>query len=467
MLKRKIPEEKSTNSRKKYEPDPKLDPCHPDTELDCELCTVVKSDDTNKKCIGVCVTRSKSQKQVLLCTRPAKYPHDLNNNGENLCCKQHMDQEMVHLPDYTIRISFDNNRVVYTQYIKLAETKLAETKVVEDEGDRCVVPIPPLEKVLPDSISEIVVCFESDFDVCFEDGKEKFVNYEKLSKLLGKNKGRIIKKLIINKPLKINNTNKTTLSEMFRFVETIETKAGVKCDGDMSKLFSGSKLKNFVEKTWDMKNVTSMQKMFYNAHEFNGDISEWKTSQVEDMSQMFEGAEKFNGDVSKWDTSKVKDMSQMFKDAEKFNGNLFKWNTSEVKDMSLMFFNAESFNQNISKWKTGNVEKMAGMFTHAELFDQNISQWDTSKVTDMSGMFWCAVSFNQDISKWKTGKVQYMTHMFRKAKKFNGDISTWNFDSISSEHGITDIFKGSAVPEKILEKILEKIVYRIKRAQRV
>ena len=396
------------------------------------------------------MTRSKKKNQVLLCTRPAKYPHKLNVGGRNLCCLQHKDQEIAELSFYDIKISFENNRVVYTQLVK--------TKVVEDQGDRCVVPIPPVENLFPGEIPEIILGFDSDFDVCFEDGKKEVVNYEQLSDLLGEKEGNIIKKLIINKPLKINETNKPILSDMFRFVRTIETKADVKCYGDMSELFFQSRLENFVGNTWNMKNVTSMRRMFNNADEFKGGISNWKTANVTDFFKMFKNASKFNSKLE-WKTSKVTNMYAMFKGAKKFNGNVSKWDTSQVKNMSSMFYGAVSFNQDISKWKTSQVTDMSRMFKGAESFDQNISQWDTSRVTDMSGMFKGAVSFNQDISEWKTGNVEYMTGMFQDARKFNRDILTWDFKSTTGDYMALDgIFDGSAVSKDTRDEIVKRIL---------
>ena len=50
--------------------------------------------------------------------------------------------------------------------------------------------------------------------------------------------------------------------------------------------------------TPDLSGVTDMNRMFYSASSFNGDLSSWDVSSVTDMSNMFLGASSFNGDLS-------------------------------------------------------------------------------------------------------------------------------------------------------------------------
>ena len=78
--------------------------------------------------------------------------------------------------------------------------------------------------------------------------------------------------------------------------------------------------------SWDVSNVTNMNKMFFGNLEFNQDISSWDVSSVENMEEMFSGYvlgdngpngfeikyHKFNQDITSWDTSK-NCMNGMFK----------------------------------------------------------------------------------------------------------------------------------------------------------
>eukprot|EP00519_Triparma_laevis_P013984 CAMPEP_0182494894 /NCGR_PEP_ID=MMETSP1321-20130603/3726_1 /TAXON_ID=91990 /ORGANISM="Bolidomonas sp., Strain RCC1657" /LENGTH=780 /DNA_ID=CAMNT_0024698101 /DNA_START=97 /DNA_END=2436 /DNA_ORIENTATION=+ len=56
---------------------------------------------------------------------------------------------------------------------------------------------------------------------------------------------------------------------------------------------------------WDTSNVTSMEGLFYEKGNFNGDISLWDVSNVTTMEKMFSWASLFNGDISSWDVSNV------------------------------------------------------------------------------------------------------------------------------------------------------------------
>jgi surface protein len=46
--------------------------------------------------------------------------------------------------------------------------------------------------------------------------------------------------------------------------------------------------------TWDVQNVTNMNKLFEDFHDFNEDISNWNVSNVTNMESMFLNATAFN-----------------------------------------------------------------------------------------------------------------------------------------------------------------------------
>jgi surface protein len=191
----------------------------------------------------------------------------------------------------------------------------------------------------------------------------------------------------------------------------------------------------------DLSNVGSMQSMFRECTQFNGDIGDWVTSNVTNMEGVFLGATSFNQDLSGWDTSDVTSMVGMFSFADSFNQDISGWVTSSVTDMNNMFAVATSFNQDISGWDTSNVTSMFGMFAEASSFNQDISGWDTSSVAVMVGMFAEASSFNQDISGWDTSSVTAMTQMFAGATSFNQDIGGWNTEKVSV---MVQMFDGAA-----------------------
>jgi len=103
----------------------------------------------------------------------------------------------------------------------------------------------------------------------------------------------------------------------------------------------------------DVSKVKNMEKLFYRAREFNGDISSWDTSNVTNMAYMFSGCYSFNQPIGGWDTSNVSDMKYMFRSAYAFNQDINIWDVASVKDrleMGHMFQSAISFNQDISGW---------------------------------------------------------------------------------------------------------------------
>jgi len=193
------------------------------------------------------------------------------------------------------------------------------------------------------------------------------------------------------------------------------------------------KVKNINESisNWDVSNVTDMSAMFYDLNSFNQDIFNWDVSNVTDMSYMFSGCENFNQDISNWDVSNVTNMGSMFWGSYNFNQDISNWNVSNVTDMGGMFSFAFSFNQDISNWDVSNVTDMGSMFSGLSKFNQDISSWDVRNVTKMSFMFSSAVSFNQDISNWDVSSVIDMNNMFFGSDNFNQDISNWDVSNVT------------------------------------
>jgi surface protein len=196
---------------------------------------------------------------------------------------------------------------------------------------------------------------------------------------------------------------------------------------DMDYMFVTAYAFNQNLSSWDTSSVTTMQGVFAD-NNFNGDISGWDTSKVTRMNEMFYANPVFNQPINSWNTSSITDMNTMFRGATSFNQDISSWDVSQVVDMSQMFYSASSFNQDISLWDVSSVNTMRDMFDGASLFDQDISLWDTSSVTDMHGLFANAI-FNQNINLWNTGNVIDMSSMFSANTYFNQNIGSWNTSS--------------------------------------
>ena len=248
-----------------------------------------------------------------------------------------------------------------------------------------------------------------------------------------------LRKLVFYEEISLGEIDTSEITDMkglFAYID--EKKLGQKTIKDWAK-DNNVKL-NFKREdfsgigSWDTSKVTTFERMFFRADNFNEDISKWDTSSATNMSGMFWRATNFNQPLDKWDTSKVTDMSGMLGGASSFNQPLDKWDTSNVVNMSGMFDGARKFNENISGWNTSKVTDMNSMFA-ATSFNQPLDKWDTSSVTDMSSMFY-STNFNQPLDKWNTSKVTNMSRMFHQAINFNQPLDEWDTSNTTNMSGM-------------------------------
>ena len=240
----------------------------------------------------------------------------------------------------------------------------------------------------------------------------------------------------------IDTSEVTDMKGLFAYID--EKKLGQKTIKDWAK-DNNVKL-NFKREdfsgigSWDTSKVTTFERMFYMADNFNEDISKWDTSKAISFKEMFYGASNFNQPLNSWNTSKVTDMSGMFGGmlggAKNFNQPLDSWDTSKVANMSSMFRYARNFNQPLNEWDTSSVTNMSRMFSFATFFNQPLDSWDTSSVTDMSFMFSGANNFNQPLDKWNTSSVVDMKFMFRGATFFNQPLDSWDTSRVADMCGM-------------------------------
>jgi surface protein len=190
--------------------------------------------------------------------------------------------------------------------------------------------------------------------------------------------------------------------------------------------------------SWNTSNVTNMQGMFFECHNFNDDISGWDVSNVTDMGAMFDNTYLFNQPIGVWDVSNVQSISYMFLQNTVFNQNLSSWNVGSVTNMKGTFNGCTSFNNGgspmISGWTTYNVTDMGDMFPLTP-FNQPINSWDVSSVTKMDYMFYQSTSFNQPLSGWNVSNVTDMNYMF-SLSPFNQYINSWDVSNVTTMEGM-------------------------------
>lgn len=188
---------------------------------------------------------------------------------------------------------------------------------------------------------------------------------------------------------------------------------------------------------WDTSNVTSMEGMFINTHDFNQDLSDWDVSKVTTMRNMFNGAPSFNSNISSWDVSSVTTMQAMFGQCMSFNQPIGNWNVSNVTkfwDMFNMGWNFETpvpvFNQPIGNWNVSNGTSFNGMFLYNSAFNQPLDNWNMISAVEINGMFYDASSFNQPLNSWNTSNIIDMGHVFGGATAFNQPLNNWDVSKV-------------------------------------
>ena len=179
---------------------------------------------------------------------------------------------------------------------------------------------------------------------------------------------------------------------------------------------------------------------------YHPDISTWNISHAANFKGMFQDTT-FNGDISTKTINKGQSneyiawlfqnqytsVQEMFKNNTEFNGNIGNWNMGSMSGEDSvvgMFEGATAFDQDISTkeqvsigttqdsfqdsnieytpWNMAFVLNMDSMFKGATLFNQDIGNWSTFRCTNMANMFSGATSFNQKIvSKWTNGCLLY------------------------------------------------------------
>lgn len=128
---------------------------------------------------------------------------------------------------------------------------------------------------------------------------------------------------------------------------------------------------------WNLAAATSLSRMFLQATSFDQDLDSWSVSaNLETLQSAFEKASSFNGKIgSNWDVSEVTSMEKCFRDARNFNQLLDQWSTGSVTSFAQMFSGASSFQQPLTSWDLSAATNLNNMFEDASAFWQDLCPW--------------------------------------------------------------------------------------------
>ena len=171
----------------------------------------------------------------------------------------------------------------------------------------------------------------------------------------------------------------------------------------------------------DVSEITDMGEdedigLFEDLDPHNINISDWDVSNVKTMKRLFWNCENLDCDLSGWDVSNVEEMTGMFTNCFMFKGEgLEHWNVSKVEYMSGMFYNCIKLDSNLANWDVSNVIMTRYMFWRCKNFKGvGLEKWDVSNVIDMKYMFYDCHIFDCDLNDWKVSSVRNMDCMFHR-----------------------------------------------------
>ena len=222
--------------------------------------------------------------------------------------------------------------------------------------------------------------------------------------------------------LKINTSNLTSMSQMFRSCVYLE---------------------NFNISNFDTSKVTNMYCMFRECTSLKSiDLSNWKVGKVTDMIGLFYDCSSLTSlDLSNFGTAyKLTTIRDMFRGCTSLASlKLSGFYPNNVTDMSSVFYDCTSLTSlSLSGWWAYDVTTMNSMFYNCTSLKSVSFAYsiDTSNVTSMSYMFQhCKSLTSLDLSNFNTSKVTGMDMMFYNCKSLTSlDVSNFNTSKATGKY---------------------------------
>ncbi len=219
---------------------------------------------------------------------------------------------------------------------------------------------------------------------------------------------------------------------------------------------SGVKNNNHSLKNWEIKKVSTLERLFVNTLYLDGgiDLGDWDTSGLigSGLINTFYGnplscslatkyVKKYGREYIAWDTENITNLDQTFRCISNLPGarditinGISNWNTSNVTQLRGAFAGSYSVNSYFSKFNP-NLDLSTKQVTvgAGTSLEKTYNAWDVSKVTSFGhttnvnhafGTF-AKTTFNSDISNWQinTSSAVIMHGMFMSSKDFNQPIT--------------------------------------------
>jgi surface protein len=270
---------------------------------------------------------------------------------------------------------------------------------------------------IPDVIANIIINYNSDFEITNNDNTEYFCSgsYNEF-----KNKLIEIKNdtNLDNLSLRFNNnSNQFVLTSDYKnlFLKFKQIIGNIKCLGNMSGMFNQHHNLKDIDGDWDMTDVIDMKAMFSNCNNLNYINGNWNMMKVEDMSYMFSNCKNFYALHGNWKMNNVVNMKCMFSGCSNLKYiKCVDWNVSNVNTMECMFDGCYNLQKiDCVGWDVSKVENMSKMFYNCVHLIVVNGKWDTSSVINMNNMFYGCVQLNSipDITTY-LGKIKNINNIF-------------------------------------------------------